>query len=481
MDSKITDIYNNMYRVKSDESLLSEDTNVTVTFPDGKKETFNLEDSYGRVLAKQLRVNNSSGVDSAIADIFQNGGWTSKSNPQTAVKTVFKDVIINTPYDNSVELVEFLAKNKDSLLKREEIPTGQVVNFLDLIKSKIPAEFKEGDIDAFIKQVHLKVVPKASTGVGLGESTFSIFGTGKKGTSGDLSWGGAEVEIKTNGPNKGSGAILGGDGSINKVTDRIEAKSDYENINQTVLKQYRDKLVEIGELHQNGSADAQVKYDAFRQDSSKLKNLFNNPSFNAVLDTTDTVDEFVNKQLAGKSFKVLSKPKPNPAPENRLINRLIMRIDASITTLTNQGTNLPGQMASFFGPDATKEDYINIFSEFKTYSDASNINGQVEEFFNQNDYTKFSPRRNYDNFQRLVGAISLVCYQEKLGFDFITAGNDDKMTMAVFNMQSPSVSNVYKQLDQVPEVSFDLQIDVYEGGSYKSQTVIAKSPRIKLN
>ena len=104
-----------------------------------------------------------------------------------------------------------------------------------------------------------------------------------------------------------------------------------------------------------------------------------------------------------------------------------------------------------------------------------------EEFFNQYDYTKFSPRRNYDNFQRLVGAISLVCYQEKLGFDFITAGNDDKMTMAVFNMQSPSVVNVYKQLDQVPQVSFDLQIDVYERGSYKSQTVIAKSPRIKLN
>ena len=478
MNNSITETYNNMYRVRTDESLLSEETNVTVTFPDGKKETFNLEDSYGRVVARQLRINNSSGVDTAIADIFQNGGWTGN---QTAAQTVFKNIIINTPYDNSVKLVEFLAKNKDTLLKREEIPTAQVVNFLDLIKSKLPAEFKDDDIDAFIKQVHLTVIPKASTGVGLGEGTFSIFGTGQKGNSGDLSWGGAEVEIKTNGPNKGSGAILGGDGTINKVTDRIEAKSDYENINQTVLKQYRDKLVEIGELYQSGSTDAQVKYDAFRQDSSKLKNLFNNPALNDVLDTTDDVGEFINKQLYRGSFRVLSRPRDSSDPEDRLINRLITRIDISITTLNNQGTNLPGQMASFFGLNATKEDYINIFSEFKTYADASNITSQVEEFFNQYDYTNFSPRSNYDNFQRLVGAISLVCYQEKLGFDFITTGNDDKMTMVMLNMQSPSVTSVYKQLDQVPEVSFDLQIDVYADGSFKSQTVIAKSPRIKLN
>ena len=138
-------------------------------------------------------------------------------------------------------------------------------------------------------------------------------------------------------------------------------------------------------------------------------------------------------------------------------------------------------MASFFGPEATKEDYIKVFSEFKTYADASDITDQVTTFFNQYDYTNFSPRSNYDNFQRLVGAISLVCYKEKLGFDFITAGNDDKMTTVMFDMRNSSITNIYKQLDQVPNVSFDLQIDVYVDGSYKSQTVIAKSPRIKLN
>lgn len=478
MNSKLTDVYNNMNRVMSDESLLNEEVDVTMSYPNGKTETFKLEDSYGKVLAKQLRVNNSGGVDIAIDAIFAKAEWTGN---QEGPKTVFKDIIIKTQYEDSVELVEYLSENKDTLLKRSDLPTSQVVNFLDAIKSKLPAEFKQGNIDDFIKQVHLKVVPKAATGVGLGEGTFSIFGTAQKGNSGDLQWDGAEVEIKTNGPNKGSGAILGGDGSINKVTDRIEAKSDYENINQTVLKQYRNKLVEIGELHQAGSADAQVKYDDFKQDSSKLKNLFNNPSFNAVLDTTDNVDNFINKQLTKGSFKVLSKPKEVSAPEDRLLNRLIARIDNGITKLTNQGTNLPGQMASFFGPDATKEDYIKVFSEFKTYADTSDITSQVAEFFSQYDYTAFSPRTNFDNFQRLVGAISLVCYKEKLGFDFITAGNDDKLTMVVFDMQSPTVSSIYKQLDQVPEVSFDLQIDVYENGSYKSQTVIAKSPRIKLN
>jgi hypothetical protein len=105
----------------------------------------------------------------------------------------------------------------------------------------------------------------------------------------------------------------------------------------------------------------------------------------------------------------------------------------------------------------------------------------LSDFFQSNNFTDFNPKSNYNNFQRLVGAISLVCYQEKIGFDYITAGNDDKMTMVVFDMKNSSVSSIYSQLDDVPEVTFDLNIDVYEGGSYKSQTVIAKSPRIKLN
>ena len=46
------------------------------------------------------------------------------------------------------------------------------------------------------------------------------------------------------------------------------------------------------------------------------------------------------------------------------------------------------------------------------------------------------------------------------------------MTMVVFDMKNPTVSNIYSQLDNVPEVTFDLNIDVYEGGSFKSQTVI---------
>ena len=98
---------------------------------------------------------------------------------------------------------------------------------------------------------------------------------------------------------------------------------------------------------------------------------------------------------------------------------------------------------------------------------ASDITGQLNTFFESNNFADFNPKTNYNNFQRLVGAIALVCYQEKIGFDYITAGNDDKMTMVVFDMKNPSVSNIYSQLDNVPQVTFDLNIDVYEGGSFK--------------
>ena len=101
-------------------------------------------------------------------------------------------------------------------------------------------------------------------------------------------------------------------------------------------------------------------------------------------------------------------------------------------------------------------------------------------FFNSNNYQDFNPRVNYTKFQRLVGAIAIVSYQQKINFDLLTTGNDKKMTMAVIDCRNPSVSSIYNQLEAIPEIVFDLNIDVYEGGKFVSQTVIAKSPRIKL-
>ena len=299
-----------------------------------------------------------------------------------------------------------------------------------------------------------------------------------------LQWDGSEVEIKTNGPNKGSGAILGGDGYINKITDRLEAKSDYVNLNANTYERYKDELVElINTYTSQGKEQAQALYNQFVKGSDQLKSLLKNGKITALLDNTKDVEQFMNTVLSSNSFQPLAKQNGSVGvnPDNLLPNRLLARLMYDIKKSGETGTNLPGQLASLLGADATVDDYVKVFSEMKTYADASDIDSQLSTFFESNNFADFNPKSNYNNFQRLAGAIALVCYQEKIGFDYITAGNDDKMTMAIFDMQNPSVSSTYAQLNDVPEVTFDLNIDVYEGGSFKSQTVIAKSPRIKLN
>ena len=462
------------------QKVLKEDVEVVITTADGKKETFTLDDSYGKVLARQLKVNQSSGLDDDIDSIFQQADWTGPK--QGPPKAKYKEIVINSQYDEGVQLTEYMAENKSSLLGLNDLPVGSVMSITERIASKLPSDYVNEDLNVFIQNVHLNVIPKAATGVGLGESTFSIFGTAQKGSSGDLQWDGSEVEIKTNGPNKGSGAILGGDGYINKITDRLEAKSDYVNLNANTLTRYKDQVADLINTYQTtGPEQAQAKFNEFKKGAEQLKGLFKNPGFNALLDNTQDVEDFMNTQLAKGNFKPLSNRSLNANPADLAPNRLLARIDQAIDKASNTGTNLPGQLASLLGEDARVEDYVKVFSEMRTYSDASDITSQLNDFFKQYNFADFNPKTNYNNFQRLVGAIALVCYQEKIGFDYITAGNDDKMTMVLFDMQNPSVTNIYKQLEDVPQVTFDLNIDVYEGGSFKSQTVIAKSPRIKLN
>jgi outer membrane murein-binding lipoprotein Lpp len=461
------------------QQVLNEEVEVTITHPTGETESFKLEDSYGKVVARQLRVNQTSTVDTDIDSIFEQGDWTGPK--QAGPKGKFKEIVINTSYDNGVSLIDHLANNKSSLLSLAELPVGKEFNFQSAIINKLPQELRDDNLGTFINEIHLNVIPKAATGVGLGESTFSIFGTAKKGVSGDLQWDGKEVEIKTNGPRNGSGAILGGDGYINKITDRLEAKSDYINLNVNTLNAYVKQLEDLMRVYQTDSKEqAQAKYEQFIDGADQLKNLFKNPGLDKLLTSITDVEQFMNTQLAKGSFKALGRSLPNPNPSDLLPNRLMFRINHGIKKSSGTGTNLPGQLASLLGSEATVEGYVEVFSEMKTYSDASDIKSNLTEFFNSYNYTDFNPKTNYENFQRLVGAIALICYQEKIGYDYITTGNDDKMTMIVFDMTTSSITNIYKQLEAVPQVTFDLNIDVYEGGSFKSQTVIAKSPRIKL-
>ena len=473
---RLEDIYN--------KQILNEEVEVVFTTADGKKETFKLDDTYGKVVARQLRLSQDDGFDGNITSIFEQGDWVSKGKDQKNAKNKYLEIVTKSQYNEGVALTNHLANNKETLLKLSDCPVGKVFNFAQAIASKLPKELVNEDLNVFIQNVHLNVIPKASTGVGLGESTFSIFGTAAKGTSGDLQWDGSEVEIKTNGPNKGSGAILGGDGNINKISDRLEAKSDYVNLNTNTYERYKDQLVELMNAYTTqGKEQAQALYNQFVKGSDQLKSLFKNKNVTSILDNITDVEQFMNTVLSSSTFAPL-KRQNGPVgvnPDNLLPNRLLARLMYDIKKSSELETNLPGQLASMLGADATVEDYVKVFSEMKTYADASDITDQLSTFFQSYNFADFNPKSNYNNFQRLVGAIAIICYQEKVGFDFITAGNDDNMTMAIFDTKNPSITNLYKQLEDVPEVTFDLNIDTYEGGSYRSQTVIAKSPRIRLN
>jgi len=446
----------------------------TVTFEGGgmDKETYNIEDAYAKILKKQIKADTSEELDSSIDEIFKLADWTGN---QKAAKDALKNITIKTSYPSSVELLDYVGSNKQNLYSLSDLEIGSVFDFLEGIKNKLPENFNQDGVDEFIRDIHMYVIPKASTGVGLGEGTFTILGTAQKGKSGDLQWDGLEVEVKTNGKDN-SGAILGGDGYLNKITDRLESVLDYENLKVGEFKKYNNQIKEIEEVYPNDIEKAKTLFKNFISKSSNLLNLFKNQKLERLLNTIN-VDQFFNLEL-NKDFT--PRARQTGSGLNTPIKMLAAKIESAVNRAANLGTNLPGQISTFITDDLTAEDYIRIYSEFKTYSDTKGIDKQLAEFFASNDYREFNPRSNYTNFQRLVGAIALVSYQQKIGFDLITTGNDKKMTMAVIDCRNANVLKVYNQLVDLPEVVFDLNIDVYEGGSFKSQTVIAKSPRIIL-
>ena len=161
---------------------------------------------------------------------------------------------------------------------------------------------------------------------------------------------------------------------------------------------------------------------------------------------------------------------------------LLGNLNQKMETAGKRKTNLPSQIASLFS-DSNNEinDYVNIFSELKTYSHVKhNFKKDLQQFFKDRDYTQFNPRNNYESFLRLVGTIAIISYQQVKHFDYLTAGNDNNLTMVAINTKDPSIEKIYSQLEQVPQITFDLDIDVFEGGKFRSETVIAKSPRIVL-
>tara|TARA_A100001201_G_scaffold54321_1_gene52939 strand:+ start:1322 stop:2725 length:1404 start_codon:yes stop_codon:yes gene_type:complete len=454
--------------------VINEDVEVSFKNEDGSIDTYKLEDTYAKILKRQIKVESSKEIDDSINKIFSQSDWTGNQN---IPKSVLKDITIKSPYDQGVDLLAYLAENKKELYSLADIRRGEVFSFLDGIVNKLPQEFKVEGLDDYIRQVHMTVVPKAATSVGLGEGTFTIFGTATKGDSGDLQWGGLEVEIKTNGKDN-SGAILGGDGYLNKVTDRLEGVLDYENLKGGQIKKFRDQLEDIGRLYKQDKEGAKKLYIDFQNNAEPLLGMLRNKKIENALKSLN-IDQLFSTQL-NRDYTIKNTQSPVPDASKSLYNMLGTRLVKEIEKAGALKTNLPSQISTFITDDLTSDDYVRIFSEFKTYTDARGLDSQLKEFFNSNNYQDFNPRVNYTKFQRLVGAIAIISYQQKINFDLLTAGNDKKMTMAVIDCRNPSVSSIYNQLEAIPEIVFDLNIDVYEGGKFVSQTVIAKSPRIIL-
>ena len=222
----------------------------------------------------------------------------------------------------------------------------------------------------------MNVVPKAATSVGLGEGTFTIFGTATKGKSGDLQWGGLEVEVKTNGKDN-SGAILGGDGYLNKVTDRLEGVLDYENLRGGEIKKYKDQFENIGRVYNDNKEQAEKLFIEFKRNAGPLLQMLRNKKIENALQDFN-IDQLFSLQL-NRDFSIRHRQSPVPDAETSLYNMLSNRLVKEIDKAGKLGTNLPGQISTFITDDLTQDDYVRIFSEFKTYADARGLDSQLKD------------------------------------------------------------------------------------------------------
>ena len=281
--------------------IYNEDVSVTFEDDSGVVQSFRLQDAYANVLKKRILADSGNIVDKYIDTIYTNADWG--GSKQGASKGVFKDIMLNAHYDLSIELLKYLAENKKSLLNIKSFGVGKVRNFIDLIKQSLPGELVRNGIDDVIKQVHNNVIPKASTGVGRGESTFTFFGTAVKGRSGDLNWGGFELEIKTGG-NSNQGAILGGDDYLNKVSDRLKSVTSYTHLKISDLNMIENAVNKaVAGIATKGSKDFEKFKDLYRK-----KKVFKSEKLNNAI-LKSNLDNFINQQVT-KDFGVVVKPNP---------------------------------------------------------------------------------------------------------------------------------------------------------------------------
>ena len=454
---------------------------LSVKFEDGTVTNFTLDDAYAKSLARRIAIE-SGDIENYIAKIFINGGW---GDGQQKAMASLKNIIIKHPYSKSVDLIKYLAANKENLLSLDQIYTeSEVISFTQVIANNLPGEFHH-DLDGLkdlISNIHHEVVPSAATNVGLGEGTFSIFGTAMKGNSGDLQWDGKEVEVKTNGKS-GAGAVLGGDRTMIQgvINDLQELKGGnlqygghfYINTLNDILSKL-DNVVKSDQMD-DIAKEASIKELKDSANSSIFRTHFKRQPMIDAINDIKSVDDLISSRT--KSLKI---PKTGLG-STTLYDSLRQYITDKINKLNSRGQNWISQVNTFLALCDTEQEMIEGFSKIRT-DGKCDLSSDIKAFFTKHNVNNFLPTVNYDNFSRLVGVIALLCYKSKINYDIITAGNDQDNTM-IFIDCNRSLSDLYDHLVAVNlPIVFDLDVDVYDMGSdaSRAQTVFATAPRIKL-
>ena len=456
---------------------------VSVKLEDGTVSKFTLEDEYAKTLIRQVTID-SGDIISFLNKVMHNGGW---GEGQQAAIDSLKKAVISSPYNKSIELIKYIANNKQNLLTLSDIYTDtEVTDFVNIIINKLPEEFRGDDQNLYqlISTIHDTVVPSSSTNVGLGEGTFSIFGTATKGNSGDLQWDGKEVEIKTNGPSN-AGAVLGGDRTMiqNVIDDLQELKGGnlqygghfYINTLNEILGKLDTIIQSVDQVADKTQIDQLIIDLKQSANSSIFKTHFKKQPMIDAINDIRSVNDLLSSRT--KSLKIPKTGKGSTTLYNELRQYIINKIEK----LNTRGQNWISQVNTYLALCDTEEEMVLGFSKIRT-DGKCDLSRDITNFFKTHDVNNFLPTVNYDNFARLIGTISLLCYKSKIGFDIITAGNDKNKTM-IFIDCNKSLQELYDHLatNNLP-IMFDLDIDVYEMGASasKAQTVFATAPRIKL-
>ena len=455
---------------------------VVVKYEDGTKAKFTLDDAYAKALQNRIHVDTND-IESYISDIMIGGNWGMGKSTQQGMRE-FREIAVNSRYNKVVDLIAYLSKNKNKLLNLKDIHSNSVVNFVDVIINSLPEEFRQDreNLYEFIANIHRNVTPGASTGVGLGEGTFSIFGTATKGKSGDLQWDGKEVEIKTNGFPKGSGAILGGDGTFNKVG--VELEKLKPEMNARYRNRYVSSLERLEELvDQIVSTDDENTYLPL---INQMQEIISQNDFTSLATVSKTKGLYNTLMIvkSPKDFQRMVKGDMNfraAGGTTTLYQAIKSHIQKRIEKLNSMKQGWSSQIYTYMSLAENEEEVIAGFNAIRSYVDCD-MTSEIKQFFSKRGVNNFLPDVNYTNFRRLVGAISLRCYSRKLDFDIITAGNDDSLTMAFIRCKGENLTSIYNQLESMPRVDFDLEIDAQDlgSGSVRTQTIIAKSPRMLL-